>query len=300
MGLRQSFDVSNGTACLESFNLKELPIANLHSHRDQLRVLQLSRNDLASVPQAIADLHQVCQLDLASNRFTRFPDHVLQLPRLERLDMSSNAISKLPPEMGSASLMSLLVGKNKLTALPPTWVNDTDEDSTAFQRRLPNLLAVFMQENHIDISTICPLRRPLFHGVEYQSVPQTILSGLFLGSKFAAQDVAHLLSHGIHRVLMVLNSSKKKEGKTFGPFPEDITYLELFCDDTPEANLSLLFDAAADFIGAAESLPDNPCLIHCTQGVSRSAALVTAYLMREKAMTFEDARDFVKEKRFLY
>lgn len=298
MGSKQSVSVVSGTANLQGLALKDLPISDLQLHRDHLRILQLSRNDLTSVPEAIADLHELCQVDLCSNRFAHFPIHVLQLPRLERLDLSTNAIAKLPPEMASASMMSLLVGKNQLTTLPPTWIGETEEDSNEFKQRLPSLLAVFIQENHIDISTISPSCRTLFHGVEYQSFPQEIERGLFLGSKFAAQDVARLLSHGIQRVVMVSNSNKRKEGQSLGPFPDDIQYLELFCDDTPQANLSSLFNSVADFIGPMRILSDSPCLVHCTQGVSRSAALVTAYLMQEKAMSFTNARDFVRRKRF--
>lgn len=37
--------------------------------------------------------------------------------------------------------------------------------------------------------------------------------------------------------------------------------------------------------------------VHCNAGVSRSASFVIAYLMRELAMTFEEAFTFVKQKR---
>ena len=36
---------------------------------------------------------------------------------------------------------------------------------------------------------------------------------------------------------------------------------------------------------------------HCAAGVSRSASILIAYLMREKKMKYQEAHDFVKSKR---
>lgn len=51
----------------------------------QLRVLNLSMNELAAVPDWIAELTELEELDLSSNRFTKFPSVVCKLPKLRRL-----------------------------------------------------------------------------------------------------------------------------------------------------------------------------------------------------------------------
>ena len=40
-------------------------------------------------------------------------------------------------------------------------------------------------------------------------------------------------------------------------------------------------------------------LVHCAAGVSRSASIVIAYLMRIKGWTYAEAFSYVKSKRFV-
>lgn len=54
-----------------------------------------------------------------------------------------------------------------------------------------------------------------------------------------------------------------------------------------------ILDKAIDFILAATT----PVLIHCRAGVSRSAAVTMAYLIRVHGKTYQEAKLMVKEKR---
>ncbi|XP_037076457.1 dual specificity protein phosphatase 19-like [Pollicipes pollicipes] len=53
---------------------------------------------------------------------------------------------------------------------------------------------------------------------------------------------------------------------------------------------------AFDFIEAARGA-GGLCLVHCNAGVSRSAALVTAYLMERQGLSFSEALQLVNETR---
>jgi dual specificity phosphatase 10 len=55
------------------------------------------------------------------------------------------------------------------------------------------------------------------------------------------------------------------------------------------------FDRAADFI--AEVLQQTNLMVHCLAGVSRSVSLVIAFLIKHRAMTYQEAYGLVKAKR---
>ena len=57
----------------------------------------------------------------------------------------------------------------------------------------------------------------------------------------------------------------------------------------------MYFDKAADFL--VKALQQTNVLVHCIAGVSRSVSMVLAYLIREHAMTYEQAYTLVKQRR---
>lgn len=66
--------------------------------------------------------------------------------------------------------------------------------------------------------------------------------------------------------------------------------------------LDRYFDDASDFIGKAVGTKntgklDGKILVHCKEGVSRSASLVLAYLVRDQEMQLADAVRLVRSKR---
>ena len=67
-------------------------------------------------------------------------------------------------------------------------------------------------------------------------------------------------------------------------------------DDTPNSKLSTYFDKVADRIHAAKN-KGGKTLVHCVAGVSRSATMCIAYLMRYHKVSLLHAYTYVKTKR---
>jgi len=75
--------------------------------------------------------------------------------------------------------------------------------------------------------------------------------------------------------------------------PNDFTYEKIKIEDDEAENISKYFEKTFNFIENAKGL----VFVHCMAGVSRSATIVIAYLMRKEGKTYDEARKFVKGKR---
>lgn len=115
--------------------------------------------------------------------------------------------------------------------------------------------------------------------------------GLWLGNLTAATDIDTLQSRGISHILTVDSCSlpcaiTERRG---------IVSKFLKVTDTAQEDLLGILEDAVTFI--TTSLQKGILLVHCYFGVSRSAAVVIAYIMQKYSLPFEAAFDKVKEKR---
>ena len=72
--------------------------------------------------------------------------------------------------------------------------------------------------------------------------------------------------------------------------------IQIHVEDTPSSRLGMYFDRCADKIHQV-SKHGGKTLVHCVAGVSRSASLCIAYLMKYQRMTLEQAYHHVKKRR---
>jgi hypothetical protein len=79
-------------------------------------------------------------------------------------------------------------------------------------------------------------------------------------------------------------------------FPEKIKYLHFFLKDTSNESIECCFYDCIQFIENALN-EGGKVLIHCMQGISRSASLCIAYIIFKKAKTFQEALEEVQKCR---
>ena len=80
-------------------------------------------------------------------------------------------------------------------------------------------------------------------------------------------------------------------------YPEEFTYKNVHIRDVTHQDLEPYFDDSVKFIDECIK-SGGKILVHCSYGISRSASIVIAYLIKT-GLTYTEAYDFVKSKRDL-
>ncbi|XP_050678427.1 uncharacterized protein LOC126974788 [Leptidea sinapis] len=136
-------------------------------------------------------------------------------------------------------------------------------------------------------------RKTLYNKIDLctQSCYSQIVPGLYLSNATAAADRSVLERLNITHVLTVENRRLPKE--TF--VDSDICTLFIRATDHPSTNLLCYFPMANAFI--EEGIQKGNVLVHCHFGVSRSATLVIAYIMQKYKLNYDQAFNFVRQRR---
>ncbi|KAM6954556.1 dual specificity protein phosphatase 10 [Aplochiton taeniatus] len=148
----------------------------------------------------------------------------------------------------------------------------------------------------LDVGGASGLAGPLPHALpstpDIENAELTpILPFLYLGNELDAQDGNQLQRLNIGYILNVTTHLPLYHYDT-GIF----SYKRLPATDSNKQNLRQYFEEAFEYIEEAHQAGMG-LLIHCQAGVSRSATIVIAYLMKHTWMTMTDAYKFVKARR---
>lgn len=70
--------------------------------------------------------------------------------------------------------------------------------------------------------------------------------------------------------------------------------------DVHTAKISKHFDESADYIAEVLDKQDGKILVHCFMGMSRSASLIIAYLIKYRKLTLEQSIRLLSKHRFIW
>lgn len=117
-----------------------------------------------------------------------------------------------------------------------------------------------------------------------------ILPGLYLGDMHSAFARTALKERGVTHILCAAKGLKPR-------YPEDFVYkcVEILDDD--EEEILCHFEDSIAFI--EEGRKAGGILVHCAAGVSRSASLTVAYVMKQMELPYDQALDFVMRRRWI-
>ncbi|KAM9729685.1 protein phosphatase Slingshot homolog 2b isoform 2-T2 [Menidia menidia] len=119
--------------------------------------------------------------------------------------------------------------------------------------------------------------------------PTEIFDHVFLGSEWNASNLEELQNSGVQYILNVT-----REIDNF--FPGVFEYHNIRVYDEEATDLLAYWNDTYKFISRAKK-SGSKCLVHCKMGISRSAATVIAYAMKEYGWDLKRAFDYVKQRR---
>uniref|UniRef100_A0A8C5KH47 Dual specificity phosphatase 16 n=1 Tax=Jaculus jaculus TaxID=51337 RepID=A0A8C5KH47_JACJA len=120
--------------------------------------------------------------------------------------------------------------------------------------------------------------------------PTRILPNLYLGCQRDVLNKELMQQNGIGYVLNASSTCPKPD------FIPEAHFLRVPVNDSFCEKILPWLDKSVDFIEKAKA--SNGCvLVHCLAGISRSATIAIAYIMKRMDMSLDEAYRFVKEKR---
>ena len=114
-----------------------------------------------------------------------------------------------------------------------------------------------------------------------------IIDNIYLGDFRTADNINILRQYNITHIINCAFNLPNR-------YPEQITYKRLDLRDEPDQPLIERLEEAYEFI---KENKDKNIFVHCVFGKSRSASVVIFYVMKEKKLNFNEAKNFVKNIR---
>ncbi|KAL7714848.1 dual specificity protein phosphatase [Entamoeba marina] len=237
--------------------------------------LNLSHNNYSTL--SLPTLPFLKEFNISHNKFKKIPEMISSCTQLTKLDISNNNIKSLSLLKQHPTIRHLNISNNHLTRL------NFDNYLSA-----SNLISLDATNNYIS----SPIDSGNFYcyafpTIYFQKSPTLIIPNVYLGAINSTIDHVYLKQLGIKAILSV--GIRPHQSSEFNN-------LYLSMDDVPEAQLSSILPTSLLFID--ENLKRNrSILIHCECGISRSASILIAYIMKKNGVTYKEALKTVEQKR---
>uniref|UniRef100_A0A3B4VP03 Dual specificity protein phosphatase n=1 Tax=Seriola dumerili TaxID=41447 RepID=A0A3B4VP03_SERDU len=139
-----------------------------------------------------------------------------------------------------------------------------------------------------DAPSLTELRQILWTNRKPVAPVNQVWPNLYIGDESVARDKTRLSSLGVTHILNA--AAGRHRINTGQRFYSDlgVEYHGVEAADHPQFNIQPFFRPAAQFIDSALQ-KNGKVFVHCAMGVSRSGALVLAYLMICRSLTLVDA-----------
>lgn len=148
-------------------------------------------------------------------------------------------------------------------------------------------------ESYQDESETSRLYKPSGPYLEYSTFfryPTHIIDNIYLGSAFNAASYETLRDLNIK---IIINATAEISEY----YPQEFTYIRYKLYDNNKNSVKKYLEDAYNNIKYHQENTKGNILIHCFMGASRSASLVIYYLIKTKSYSFDEALNFVKNKR---
>lgn len=257
--------------------------------------LNLKKNRIHALPATMCMMDQLEVLDISNNLITHLPEEFADLNALRRLAADFNYLEGIPTCVltGMASLQQLFLIENPLVLAVP----ETPGEWGA-QLRGGKRLYVELDNAPELVASVERLQAALGPGtadtvleVKWNKIwPDLIVDHVALGSLRTVQNMSAVLQLNVTHVLTCGRNLRTPA------FPHPIKQLVLDVDDNDEQDMNQYFLRAIEFIEDCVQMK-GLCIVHCFAGVSRSATVVVAYLMRSRRLRFAEALNYVQQHR---
>eukprot|EP01004_Peranema_trichophorum_P005501 NODE_4359_length_1180_cov_74.512772_g3850_i0.p1 GENE.NODE_4359_length_1180_cov_74.512772_g3850_i0~~NODE_4359_length_1180_cov_74.512772_g3850_i0.p1 ORF type:complete len:301 (+),score=58.70 NODE_4359_length_1180_cov_74.512772_g3850_i0:94-903(+) len=221
-------------------------------------------------------LMSLTTLDLNHNQLSELPNDITELFRLQNCILDFNLFQEFPNQLFKMTQLQMLrLAGNPMKAAdwPSKFIQKTFDIAID---NVPKLYSTYKPTPNVNI--------------HWNKVyPDRVYDLLFLGSLRSAQSLSIYEELGIKYVLTC--------GRDMNiAVSDDIVHLVIDVDDTADVDIKSHFSKTSEFIYKARQ-SNSAVLVHCFKGVSRSPAVVCAYLMEKERIPFDEAMSKIRSSR---
>eukprot|EP01095_Lingulamoeba_sp_RSL-Kostka_P010920 TRINITY_DN4014_c0_g1_i1.p1 TRINITY_DN4014_c0_g1~~TRINITY_DN4014_c0_g1_i1.p1 ORF type:complete len:443 (+),score=115.35 TRINITY_DN4014_c0_g1_i1:270-1598(+) len=285
-----------------TLNLSENHINNIDNlmllfDKPSLTQLDLSCNEISSLPtQFFQDFPNLKSFSLANNNLSSFHDLISSFNNNSNDESSEESNNDIGNEEKYTTMNNNENIFNSLSVMDLTGnsfshqLHLLNNNSGNEENNQNNNNEEEEEDNEINrITNYFPNCK-----IDWQfPLPDKIIDNLYLGDWYCSRNKNGLKKLGITHVLVVAQFPIL--------YPQHFTYKQVYVADENKEDLLSNFDSCYEFISEARKL--GAILIHCRAGVSRSATVTAAYLMKKSkeenrtVLNGKEALLSIKEKR---